>query len=84
MRHVNVNLPFGCSGFGCDTTTVINILVHRDLTQRSLIQHEYRTKYSKELSSRVSSELKGSVKVQNDFHYILHSPPKCFVVKCGQ
>ncbi|KAK1385314.1 Annexin [Heracleum sosnowskyi] len=49
-------------GFGCDTAIVVNILAHRDLTQRGLIQHEYRLRYSKELSKRVSSELTGDVK----------------------
>ncbi|KAL3502122.1 hypothetical protein ACH5RR_036571 [Cinchona calisaya] len=49
-------------GFGCDTTTVVNILGHRDATQRSLIQHEYRTMYHEDLSKRLSSELSGDVK----------------------
>lgn len=73
MRRVIVNFPFGCSGFGCDTTTVINILAHRDFVQRGLIQQEYRMKYSKELSQRISQELTGNLKVQNGFiiFYIL-------------
>jgi len=49
-------------GFGCDTAAVVNILAHRDATQRSLIQHEYKTMYGEELSKRLSSELSGDVK----------------------
>uniref|UniRef100_A0A0E0M0V8 Annexin n=1 Tax=Oryza punctata TaxID=4537 RepID=A0A0E0M0V8_ORYPU len=37
-------------GLGCDSTTVINILTHRDSMQRALIQQEYRTMYSEDLS----------------------------------
>jgi hypothetical protein len=51
------------AGFGCDTAAVINILAHRDATQRALIQQEYRTMYSEELNKRLSSELSGNVKV---------------------
>ncbi|XP_028805510.1 annexin D5-like isoform X2 [Neltuma alba] len=46
-------------GYGCDTKAVIDILAHRDATQRAYIQHEYRTMYSKELLKRLSSELSG-------------------------
>ncbi|MCL7029390.1 hypothetical protein MKW94_016458 [Papaver nudicaule] len=49
-------------GFGCDTPTVINILSHRDGTQRALIQQEYRTLKGEELEKRLSSELKGDTK----------------------
>ncbi|KAL4638025.1 hypothetical protein ACB092_03G121500 [Castanea dentata] len=49
-------------GFGCDTEAVINILAHRDATQRALIQQEYRAMYSQELSKRLSSELSNNVK----------------------
>lgn len=57
--------PFYISlGFGCDTAAVVNILAHRDATQRSLIQHEYRTMYGEELSKRLSSELSGDLKVE--------------------
>lgn len=48
-------------GFGCDSSAVINILAHRDATQRSYIQHEYRTMYSEELSKRLASELSGKL-----------------------
>lgn len=51
------------AGFGCDTAAVINILAHRDATQRALIQQEYRTMYSGELNKRLSSELSGNIKV---------------------
>ena len=74
MRHVNnviVYLPFCCSGFGCDTSTIINILAHRDVTQRGLILQEYNMMHSQELTKRLSAELSGTVKVQNDFNFIL-------------
>lgn len=48
-------------GFGCDTAAVVNILAHRDATQRSLIEQEYRTMYSTELSKRLASELSGNI-----------------------
>nr|GMD26550.1 annexin D5 [Ipomoea batatas] len=48
-------------GLGCDTAAVINILAHRDATQRALIQQEYRTMYSEELTKRLASELSGKV-----------------------
>ncbi|KAL7213197.1 hypothetical protein ACSBR2_015826 [Camellia fascicularis] len=37
------------SGFGCDTEAVINIIAHRDTTQRALIQYEYKAMYSEDL-----------------------------------
>ncbi|KEH26755.1 putative annexin [Medicago truncatula] len=48
-------------GFGCDTTAVINILAHRDATQRAYLQQEYKATYSEELSKRLISELKGKL-----------------------
>jgi len=53
------------TGFGCDTSAVINILAHRDATQRAYIQQEYRSMYSEELSKRLASELSGKLEVQN-------------------
>ncbi|XP_015584024.1 annexin D5 isoform X2 [Ricinus communis] len=50
-------------GFGCDTSVVINILAHRDATQRMLIQQEYRTIYSEDLLKRLSSELSGKLEI---------------------
>lgn len=49
------------SGFGCDTSAVINILAHRDATQRGYIQHEYRTMYHEDLLKRLTSELTGKL-----------------------
>ncbi|PIA29923.1 hypothetical protein AQUCO_05800180v1 [Aquilegia coerulea] len=49
-------------GFGCDTAAVVNIIAHRDATQRTLIQQEYRAMYSDDLIKRMSSELSGDVK----------------------
>ncbi|KAI3523507.1 hypothetical protein L1887_01689 [Cichorium endivia] len=48
-------------GFGCDTAAVIDILAHRDSTQRAHIQHEYRTMYSDDILKRLSSELSGKL-----------------------
>lgn len=48
-------------GFGCDTTTVVNILAHRDAMQRGLIQQEYRALYSEDLLHRLSKELSGKL-----------------------
>ncbi|PWA72270.1 annexin A13 [Artemisia annua] len=49
-------------GLGCDTAAVVNILAHRDASQRALIENEYRTMYHEELTKRLSSELSGNVK----------------------
>ncbi|KAL3510330.1 hypothetical protein ACH5RR_029731 [Cinchona calisaya] len=61
-RDDAIHLHKAFKGFGCDTAAVVNILAHRDATQRSLIQHEYRNMYHEELSKRLSSELSGDVK----------------------
>ncbi|XP_062172233.1 annexin D5 [Alnus glutinosa] len=61
-RDDAVQLYRAFKGFGCDTAAVINILAHRDATQRALIQQEYRTIYSGDLDKRLSSELSGNVK----------------------
>lgn len=52
---------FVCTGLGCDTPVVINILAHRDATQRALIQQEYRLMYSEDLLKRLASELHGKL-----------------------
>ncbi|XWS22941.1 hypothetical protein CRYUN_Cryun29cG0078800 [Craigia yunnanensis] len=49
-------------GIGCDAAAIVNILAHRDATQRSLIQQEFETAYSDELRKRLSSELTGHLK----------------------
>ena len=51
------------TGLGCDTAAVINILAHRDASQRALIENEYKTMYHEDLTKRLSSELSGNVKV---------------------
>ncbi|KAG8382655.1 hypothetical protein BUALT_Bualt05G0099900 [Buddleja alternifolia] len=51
-----------CLGFRCDTGKVVNILAHRDAAQRSLIEQEYRTMYSEELTKRLTSELSGDLR----------------------
>ncbi|OMO72530.1 Annexin [Corchorus olitorius] len=41
---------------------IINVIAHRDASQRSFIQQEYETMYSEELRKRFSSELNGHFK----------------------
>ncbi|KAI4347309.1 hypothetical protein L6164_008131 [Bauhinia variegata] len=60
-RDDAINLYRAFKGFGCDTSAVINILAHRDATQRAYIQQEYRTMYSSDLLKRLSSELSGKL-----------------------
>lgn len=61
-RDDAIQLHRAFKGFGCDTSAVINILAHRDASQRTLIQQEYRTMYSEDLNKRLSSELSGDLK----------------------
>ncbi|XP_021753035.1 annexin D5-like [Chenopodium quinoa] len=56
-----VQLYKAFKGFGCDTATVINILAHRDATQRGFIQQEYRALYSEDILQRLSKELSGKL-----------------------
>ncbi|GMI90229.1 ANNEXIN ARABIDOPSIS THALIANA 5, annexin 5 [Hibiscus trionum] len=49
-------------GIGCDAGTIIDILAHRDATQRSFIVQEYESAYGHELRKRLSSELNGNLK----------------------
>ncbi|GKV05263.1 hypothetical protein SLEP1_g17295 [Rubroshorea leprosula] len=62
-RDDAANLLQAFKGFGCDTGTVINILAHRDATQRALIQQEFRilTKDKDDLSKRLKDELTGNL-----------------------
>ncbi|KAK9930448.1 hypothetical protein M0R45_027485 [Rubus argutus] len=61
-RDDAIHLHKAFKGFGCDKSAVINILAHRDATQRAYIKHEYRTMYSEDLNHRLSSELSGNTK----------------------
>ncbi|WOL20142.1 annexin D5 [Canna indica] len=61
-RQDAIDLYKAFKGFGCDSAAIINILAHRDATQRAYIQHEYKAMYSKDLSTRLSSELSGHLK----------------------
>ncbi|KAG6511816.1 hypothetical protein ZIOFF_029894 [Zingiber officinale] len=65
-RRDAIDLHKAFKGFGCDSAAVINILAHRDATQRALIQQEYRIMYSDELTNRLSSELSGHFKACNN------------------
>ncbi|KAL6596229.1 hypothetical protein ACP70R_047593 [Stipagrostis hirtigluma subsp. patula] len=58
-RQDAIDLHKAFKGFGCDSTTVINILAHRDAVQRALIQQEYRAVFNQDLSRRIASELSG-------------------------
>ncbi|KAK7358101.1 hypothetical protein VNO77_00022 [Canavalia gladiata] len=60
-RDDAIQLYTAFKGFGCDTSAVINILAHRDATQRAYIQQEYRTMYSEDILKRLSSELSGKL-----------------------
>ncbi|EOY21505.1 Annexin 5 isoform 3 [Theobroma cacao] len=62
-RDDAIQLYRAFKGLGCDTAAVVNILAHRDAMQRSLIQQEYRTMYSDDLSKRLASELSGKLEV---------------------
>ena len=53
----NMRISFG------NHKEIVNILAHRNATQRALIQQEYRTMYSEDLDKRLSSELSGDLKV---------------------
>ncbi|CAO2163309.1 unnamed protein product [Urochloa humidicola] len=61
-RQDAIDLHRAFKGFGCDSTTVINILAHRDAAQRALIQQEYRAVFNQDLSRRIASELSGNNK----------------------
>ncbi|XXG51260.1 hypothetical protein AAC387_Pa02g5075 [Persea americana] len=61
-RQDAIDLYKAFKGLGCDTEQVVNVLSHRDVSQRAFIQQEYRTMYSEELSKRLSSELSGNLK----------------------
>nr|ARK38545.1 annexin 6-1 [Triticum turgidum subsp. durum] len=61
-RHDAIALHRAFKGFGCDSTTVINILAHRDSAQRGLIMQEYRAIYHQDLYHRLSTELSGNHK----------------------
>ncbi|XP_051205178.1 annexin D5 [Lolium perenne] len=58
-RNDAIALHRAFRGFGCDSTTVISILAHRDSTQRALIMQEYRALYRQDLYHRLSTELSG-------------------------
>lgn len=45
---------------------ILNILAHRNATQRALIEQEYETKFSDDLRKRLQSELHGHLKVKSD------------------
>jgi hypothetical protein len=60
-RQDAIDLHKAFKGFGCDKSAVVNILAHRDSTQRALIQQEYRAMYSEDLSHRIASELSGDL-----------------------
>ncbi|XP_056698987.1 annexin D5 isoform X2 [Spinacia oleracea] len=58
-----VKLYKAFKGFGCDTSAVINILAHRDASQRALIRQEYEPLYSEDLLHRLAKELSGKLEL---------------------
>ncbi|KAG6490735.1 hypothetical protein ZIOFF_052045 [Zingiber officinale] len=70
-RQDAIDLYKAFKGFGCDSAAVINIVAHRDATQRALIQQEYKAMYSAELTNRLSSELSGNLKARDNI-FIKH------------
>ncbi|KAI9087386.1 hypothetical protein K1719_030706 [Acacia pycnantha] len=71
-RDDAIQLYRAFKGFGCDTSVVINILAHRDATQRAYIQQEYRAMYSEDLLKRLTSELSG--KLEDAVLLWMHDP----------
>ncbi|KAG5014868.1 hypothetical protein AAZX31_08G055000 [Glycine max] len=71
-RDDAIQLYAAFKGFGCDTSVVINILAHRDATQRAYIQQEYKAMYSGDLLKRLSSELSG--KLETALLLWMHDP----------
>ncbi|KAL1807627.1 hypothetical protein ACET3Z_024617 [Daucus carota] len=61
-RDDAIQLYRAFKGFGGNTAAVVNILAHRNASQRALIQREYREMYSEDLNEKLSSELSGDVK----------------------
>ncbi|KAM1934980.1 hypothetical protein ACFX15_019108 [Malus domestica] len=61
-RDDAISLHRAFKGLGCDTSAVINILAHRDATQRAYLKQEYKTMYHEDLAKRLSSELSGNTK----------------------
>ncbi|KMT01361.1 hypothetical protein BVRB_9g213750 [Beta vulgaris subsp. vulgaris] len=56
-----IHLYKAFKGFGCDTSAVIKILAHRDASQRTFIQHEYKALYSEDILDRLKKELTGKL-----------------------
>ncbi|XP_058180161.1 uncharacterized protein LOC131298700 [Rhododendron vialii] len=61
-NHLHRAFQGNTNGRGCNKSTILQILVHRNATQRSLIRLEYETKFSEELDNRLSEELGGDLK----------------------
>ncbi|CAD6245088.1 unnamed protein product [Miscanthus lutarioriparius] len=61
-RQDAIDLHKAFQGFGCDSTTVISILAHRDAAQRAAISQEYRAVFNQDLARRIASELSGNHK----------------------
>jgi annexin A7/11 len=72
-RDDAIQLHRAFKGFGCDTDVVINILAHRDATQRAYIRQEYGAMYSEDLLKRLTKELHG--KLEAAILLWMHDPP---------
>ncbi|XP_058079226.1 annexin D5-like isoform X2 [Magnolia sinica] len=56
-RQDAIHLNTAFKGRGQNMPEIINILAHRDVTQRAQIQQEYQAMYSEDLKQRLSQEL---------------------------
>ncbi|XP_058089433.1 annexin D5-like isoform X2 [Magnolia sinica] len=56
-RQDAIHLNTAFKGRGQNVPEIINILAHRDVTQRAQIQEEYQAMYSEDLKERLSQEL---------------------------
>ncbi|KAG6474194.1 hypothetical protein ZIOFF_068118 [Zingiber officinale] len=54
-----------CDGWGTNEKTLINILAHRNATQRKQIQLAYEELYNESLTKKLESELKGNFEFTN-------------------
>ncbi|KAI3723525.1 hypothetical protein L2E82_35158 [Cichorium intybus] len=61
-RDDALHLHNAFKGAGCDISTIIGILAHRNASQRALIEKAYNKTYSDDLTKRLSLKLDGNIK----------------------
>ncbi|XP_015966797.1 annexin D5-like [Arachis duranensis] len=71
-RDDAMHLHHALKGLKCDTDAVVNLLAHRDATQRANIVQEFRAIYSEELSECLEKELHG--KLESAILLWMHDP----------